>query len=139
MTFPPLFKKIIGDKNYTINPVHRNGMPEKAQWTISYQDEMNSFIFSNQHAWICNDNAWGLHFINNHVAYLGVAQDHITEVFIAKFVNDVDHNNWHGYPADHQANQQDIPDENVLRDWLTNNIIPKQKINKIARGKPCKL
>jgi len=51
---------------------------------------------------------WGLHFRNDNPGYLGLAQDHMTRVFVAslsrmgiKYV--------HGYPADHQKKQPGHP------------------------------
>jgi len=139
MPFPPYAPNVIEGNNYTVNSVHRDRMHGKAQWTITPEEELNVFILAYNRKWLYGDNAWGLYFVNKDVSYLGVAQDHITRVFIAKFVNDVIHNNWHGYPADHQLNQQDIPEDFVLKDWLKNKILPKAKIMKIAKGKPCKL
>ena len=97
------------------------------------------FKFAYTRTWVSNNNAWGVFFNNGEVDYLGVAQDHITQVFIAKFVKDVNHNDWHGYPADHQSHPQDIPDQSVLNDWLVNKILPKAKIRKIQGSMPCKL
>ncbi len=60
-------------------------------------------------------------------------------LFIAKFKNDVPHNTWHGYPADYQRKSQDIPDTEILHDWIANNILTKAKIRKIMAGQPCRL
>ena len=139
MTLPQQISNVIPGANYIVNPFHRNGTPSKSQWTISAQQEIASFSYAHAQSWVCANCAWGLHFVNQNISYLGTAQDHATRVFIAKFVNDINHNNWHGYPADHQINQQDIPDEPILLLWLSQRILPKAKIKKIASGKPCRL
>ncbi len=139
MTVLPFFPNVVSNQNYTIKLDHRNKSKEKSQWTISHQDEVKVFINAYTRNWIYKDNAWGVFFDNRNINYLGVAQDHFTQVFIAKFVNDTNQTDWHGYPADYQLHSQDIPDEAILNDWLIHNVLPKSKINKIARGKPCKL
>ena len=139
MTVLPFFPNVVSNQNYTIKLDHRNKSKEKSQWTVSHQDEITIFVDAYTRIWVNKDNAWGVFFNNGKLDYLGVAQDHFTQVFIAKFINDTAHNNWHGYPADHQSHPQDIPDESILKNWLDNDILPKSKINKIARGKPCKL
>ncbi len=139
MTVLPFFPNVVFNQNYTIKLDHRNKSKEKSQWTVSHQDEVNIFIDAYNRTWVSKDNAWGIFFNHGEIEYLGVAQDHITQVFIAKFVNDIAHTNWHGYPANYQMHSQDIPDESILNNWLVNNILAKSKISKIARGKPCKL
>lgn len=69
--------------------------------------------------------------------YVGVAQDHETQVFVAKFTEDQDV--WHGYPADHRRNHQDIPTEYVLGDWMRARLLTPAKIRKLVRGQPCRL
>jgi hypothetical protein len=140
MTDLPFFPNVVSNQNYTIKLDHRNKSKDKSQWSVSHQDEVFT-IFKNAytHTWVSNNNAWGIFFNNGGLDYLGVAQDHVTQVFIAKFFKDVNHDNWHGYPADHQSNQQDIPDQAILNDWLVNKILPKAKISKIQGGKRCKL
>ena len=139
MTVLPFFPNVVSNQDYTIKLDHRNKTKEKSQWTVSHQDEVSIFIDAYTRTWVSEDNAWGVFFSNGNLDYLGVAQDHVTQIFIAKFVNDVIHNNWHGYPANYQIHSQDIPEESILKNWLDNDILPKSKINKIARGKPCKL
>jgi len=69
--------------------------------------------------------------------YLGVAQDHATQIFIAKFVGAG--GVWHGYPADHQQNQRDIPDESVLLKWMDLKVLSPAKVRKVLRGQLCLL
>ena len=69
--------------------------------------------------------------------YLGVARDHITRVFVAKFTGD--ENVWHGYPADHRGSHRDIPIELVLDGWMRGGLLTPAKIRKLIRGQPCRL
>ncbi len=87
--------------------------------------------------WTTGTHAWGLHVPNGSILYLGVAQDHSTQVFIAKFVDGTAKNDWHGYPADHERNPHDIPDTAILNNWLSSKILSAAKIRKISRGQPC--
>lgn len=124
---------------YTYNSVHRNNMINKSQWQISKPEELRCFVRTDNREWIVGSDGWGLHLEDDCIKYLGVAQDHLTQVFIAKFKNDTPHNTWHGYPADHQTNAQDVPDRQILKNWLEDDLLPKSKIRKIMGMKPCKL
>ena len=80
---------------------------------------------------------WGLHLPAGKPDYLGVAQDHESRIFVAKFVRNQDV--WHGYPADHRRNHQDIPTERVLHGWMRDGLLARAKIRKLTRGQPCRL
>jgi len=123
--------------SYSHNPLHRNNTLEKSQWRIPKDAELLSFQTALDRTWLLSDVGWGLHFENNNPANLGVAQDHKTLVFIAKFVND--RKTWHGYPADHQRNNQDIPDIQIRRKWLKENILPRRTVLQLGKGQPCSL
>jgi hypothetical protein len=124
---------------YGVHPHHRNGMRRKSQWTISEDQERGVFVDARDKNWILQDIGWGLKIVEGRVAYLGVAQNHITQLFVAKFVNGNRKQSWHGYPADHQRHTQDIPNETMLQRWLDDGVLPPQKIAKLQRGKPCSL
>lgn len=110
-------------------------MTEKSQWSISPNQEIVCFNLAHSKGWTEADKGWGLHYSNDVLDYLGLAQDHRTRVFIAKFVGN--QGNWHGYPADHQKNQQDIPTERIRRIWMNDNVLKPAKIRKITKGQPC--
>ena len=122
---------------YTSNPVHRNRTMGKSQWSITIEDENVCFSRAVANAWLVGQEGWGLHYPTGRPKYLGVAQDHTTQVFIAKFVGASEV--WHGYPADHQQNQRDIPDEGVLRKWMDAKFLSPAKVRKVLRGQPCRL
>ena len=122
---------------YSHDPQHRNQTPGKSQWSISRQDESACFAVAHSMGWIDGEKGWGLHCLNGALQYLGFGQDHTTRVFMAKFVGHQD--TWHGYPADHQRNQQDIPSEPVRKIWLHDGVLTAPKIRKITKGQPCRL
>lgn len=122
---------------YAPNPVHRNRTMGKSQWSITINDENVSFSRAVANAWLIGQQGWGLHYPTGRPEYLGVAQDHVTQVFIAKFVGAG--GVWHGYPADHQQNQHDIPDPSVLQKWEEAKFLSRAKVRKINRGQSCLL
>lgn len=94
--------------SYLPNEQHRNGNPEKSQWTISLDDELASFFQAEERGWQESNKAWGLHLVEGRIIYLGVTKNRQTPVFIAKYTCSRDAV-WHGYPADYRNNSQDIP------------------------------
>ena len=122
---------------YRANPVHRDGTWGKSQWQISHDDEIECFDGARARRWFVGEVGWGLHLPGGRPDYVGVAQDHETKVFVAKFTEDQDV--WHGYPADHRRNHQDIPTEYVLGDWMRARLLTPAKIRKLVRGQPCRL
>lgn len=124
---------------YKINPLHRNGSTNKSQWTISENSEIQCFELARVSEWLLPRKGWGLYIVESKPEWLGVAQDHVTQVFIAKFVHDENSSEWHGYPADYRNNQQDIPEEKILKKWLLEERLLPAKIRKIAKGQPCNL
>ena len=124
---------------YIPNPDHRNQTPRKSQWTISIDEEIRCFNVAQVRGWHVNNVGWGLYMPNAHPDWLGVAQDHHTKVFIAKFVSSQHTDTWHGYPADYRRNAHDIPHERVLNSWLQDGIFTPAKIRKITKGQRCSL
>ena len=120
---------------------HRSGSEKKSQWIISKESERLCFTQSP----LLVDNLksrWGLHFENSQVSYLGKSKSEnppIRSLLIAKFVHDKQNDYWHGYPGDHEENNQDIPPEEVTKFWQDKGYLSKAKISKINGGKRCKL
>ena len=123
---------------YLHHPDHRNWTHGKSKWSISEWDERDVFTVSSNRNWGIEKKRWGIYFQENRPAYLGLAQDHITQVFLAKFVTG-NGTEWHGYPADHQKNNQDRPPVELQQTWMDDDVLPKAKIRKIAKGQPCNL
>lgn len=124
---------------YICHPVHRNGRPGKSQWTINEQEEVDCFRQTFQAQWIIDHKGWGLHIVNGFPYKLGVAQDRVTDVFVAKFVGNQQIAEWHGFPADHRKNSSDKVDEAVAWDWLERGFLTGAKVRKLIAGQPCRL
>ncbi|HET9283924.1 MAG TPA: hypothetical protein VFR24_18400 [Candidatus Angelobacter sp.] len=127
---PPV---IGGNLVYVPNPVHRNNTRGKSQWTINETQEVSSFNYSNNEGWIRETTGWGLHLVNGSPDYLGVARDHKTQVFVAKFVDANKSRTWHGYPTDFL----DRPPEHILRGWKP--LLRTRILKKLSLGQPCSL
>ena len=121
---------------------HRNGSSNKSQWIISEVAERKCFCKAVT-IWRCEDfTCWGLHLENNQTSYLGVTKSSAPKprkLFVAKFIDSNKNSKWHGYPADHIANQQDIPPEVVLSKWYDDNHLRLVTIRKLSKGQKCKL
>jgi hypothetical protein len=89
--------------------------------------------------WIFEENGWGLFIDKDIINYLGIINNRNTSIFIAKFVVDINHNAWHGYPADYQFKAQDVPDKEVINKWIKEKYITKAKARKIMMGQSCRI
>ena len=57
------------------------------------------------------------------------------ELYIARFVHDVAHKVWHGYPADGELGDQDIPSSYYLKQWKAKGYFTSAQLSKIHKGK----
>ena len=117
--------------------MHRNGALGKSQWRILVSEEISCFDRARAAGWLDSDVGWGLHLPNRTPAYVGVARDHETRVFVARFTGNL--RVWHGYPADHRQSYGDIPTERVLGRWMRDGLLSRAKVRKLTRGQPCRL
>ena len=125
---------------YINHPDHRNNLGNKSQWRISEDEERTVFSITWNRGWAANCLGWGAHFPNGAAEYLGVAQDHATPVFIAKFVDSSATGIWHGYPVDHSRNfPGNVPDLDILNQWMADGIISTAKRRRIQKGQRCRL
>jgi len=140
-TMPPRLKTytLSSGINYCHHPDHRSGIIGKSQWRISESDERDIFRSAITKHWLIETVGWSLYISNGQIQYLGVAQDHLRRVFIAKFVDKGKRRNWHGYPVDHQRSTFDIPAPEVLKMWIDEGLLSNAKIRKITKGQPCNL
>lgn len=122
-----------------IHPHHRNGNPNKSQWTVSMCDELWAFVVSRIQGWVGKGQAWALHVVRGNVSVVGVSSDRARDLHLCRFVDPNSNNRWHGFPADYQVRQQDIPPVSVLRQWLGASLISKSAMRKIKQGQPCNL
>ena len=118
---------------------HRNRSPRKSQWTIPENEERRVFSHAYAQGWYTDTTGWGLRLVNGLVCDVGTSVDQIRHLFIAKFVDGNSKSQWHGYPADHVMNQQDLPDVTLLRTWSTDGYLSFAKVRKIVRRQPCVL
>jgi hypothetical protein len=128
-----------GNNPYCIHPDHRNGNPNKSQWTITEEEERAAFVRAVEHEWLLQNRGWGLHLHQEQPQYLGTSKGQAAALFVAKFVSSGAQVSWHGYPADHQRNIQDIPESKVLKSWIDLRLLALPKIRKLMKGQPCSL
>jgi hypothetical protein len=126
--------------SYTINLKHRNGTPAGSQWIITQKEERDCFETSANRSWLLERTGWGLYFDETNVlSYLGRAVDRDRLLVVAKFVASETPVVWHGYPADHERNNHDIPDQSILKSWVRERVLPRPTMRKIMSGQPCRL
>ena len=137
----------IGNGVYYVHKMdHRDQSYEKSQWTITEVEERTCFTFAHQSNWSepgKNYNCCGLYIdVKSQVTYLGVSKPNgpeKIEIFIAKFVDGNKNSIWHGYPANHVKNNQDIPPKEVLMKWANAGYIRMSQVRKLIGGQKCKL
>ncbi len=134
---------IVQGVRYIHKSDHRDGTNEKSQWIIGRENERLCFeqsqLFIDEKE---GKTRWGLHFEDKQIANLGKSKSESPPVrllFIGKFVNDKQNDYWHGYPADFEENNQDIPPEEVTGYWREQHYLSKAKISKISGGRKCRL
>lgn len=139
---------------YWVNPHHRDKRPDKSQWTIIPDEELKCFTSSWQSRWYKRsvidgevmashlDESFGLYLIDNVPHTLGIRKRKAiqegkdkAELLIARFIPDEAHKKWHGYPADGELNDQDIPSDFYLKEWKKSNYFKPAQISKIKRGR----
>jgi hypothetical protein len=125
---------------YIPNPKHRGQHQGESRWTITENEEHESFQRAWHENWCIGNKGFGLHLVQDvngkfKPQNLGLIEDHKTMVFIAKFVSDPNHQ-WHGYPADHRK-KQDRPERAILQKWIAAELVPGSKIRKIGCGQRC--
>lgn len=125
--------------HYVHKADHRDNSPQKSQWAISEADERNVFGRTLDERWYEEATGWGLHLTDNVIQELGIGVDRMRRLFVAKFVDGNRKSEWHGYPADHLANQRDVPDGSYLVSWCERGYMSIAKMRKIVQRKPCSL
>jgi hypothetical protein len=118
---------------------HRDGSRQKSQWIISQLDERGSFILMYDSNWKHDHIGWGLHIQDRCANYLGTDNTGTYHLIVAKFVDGDRIEKWHGYPADHTYNPQDIPSRDILWQWKNMGYIGTCKVRKILKGQRCNL
>ncbi len=134
-----IFDEVRPGIRYGCHPDHRNGNRAKSQWTIQQAEEITAFTYCYDHTWFIGDRAWGLHYQQGSLTYLGVGVDRQRALFVARFEDGNSNQQWHGYPADHQRNVHDRLPEQLKELWIRNGVLDPAKVRKLSRGQPCSL
>lgn len=126
------------EHKYILANHHRNGQnSNKSLWTITRDEEVESFILMYTNNWIANNNkGWSLHRVNYSNEILGLSTQK-ENVQIAKFVDSSNNLQWHGYPVDYRKSVHDRPTAEILKDWVGKRIIKRADMSKILQGKGC--
>lgn len=122
---------------YWVHPHHRDNRPDKSQWTIIPDEEFECFVKA-----IIKDKTFGLYLKDEKPHVLGKRKlkaiqegKKDAELYIARFVHDVAHKVWHGYPADGELGDQDIPSSYYLKKWKAKGYFTSAQLSKIHKGK----
>lgn len=122
---------------YWVHPHHRDNRPDKSQWTIIPDEEFECFVKA-----IIKDKTFGLYLKDEKPLVLGKRKlkaiqegKKDAELYIARFVHDVAHKVWHGYPADGELGDQDIPSSYYLKQWKAKGYFTSAQLSKIHKGK----
>lgn len=120
---------------YLVVDYHRNNTPGKSQWIISEREEIKCFENAVINKWSDESNYFSLKKdVRKKLVALGKNKFH-EKLYLAKYT--ANPKDWHGYPADHVRNSNDIPSQVILDSWMKNKTLPKHKVFKIQQGKPC--
>jgi len=119
---------------YVHNEVHRNQTSNKGQWSVTKEEERDSFKNSFEKKWLRATEGWGLHIVAGKAAYLGTDRvGHLA--FFAMFIDKNTSGVWHGFPA----TPLDSPSPDVVRAWLDGGFVRKKTLRLLTMGQPCTL
>lgn len=127
----------IQNKQYRINEQHRNNNPNKSQWIIDHNIELEIFEGCIQHKWLssCEKYAYGLLIRSQKPDKIGktaTSSSSPQELYIAKFC--CDQNIWHGFPCGDKGDDfEKISDETIIN-WRENKYFSKKTLSKINKG-----
>lgn len=123
---------------YTISKKHRGENKSKSNWTIPKPEEVTLFTDALKKGYEEECFAWNLLLDGEAICEVGRSSEGL-ELKLAKFVDANKKDQWHGYPANYQKNNQDIPPYNVLKLWMNSKLISAATMAKIRKGQPCNL
>jgi hypothetical protein len=133
-------QKTIQGHLYLSKADHRDGTPEKSQWTIALEDEFASFDRTLSESWAQAKAGWGLHIVDDKARYVGRSALNYgaspKDLFMIFFnIAQVAH----GYPSDPQRSKREIPPDSIRAAWLAKQYLRPVVVRKLGRGQPCKL
>lgn len=118
---------------------HRNNNPQKAQWTIPVDEELDCFAITKEKNWIDEEHVrgWGIIVNRNGHKVIGYVRNkgENIDVYIARFVGMRSEDVWHGYPANVAQQTSDRPAEFVLNTWRNLKYISNSEYSRIRRGR----
>ncbi len=129
-------QKLHNQDDYFFHPKHRKaGNANASVWCVSYKVEYilaDTGIKNNYLETKCPLTAFNVLKAQNSLQVVGHNSQN-KPCYIAKFVNS-NPNQWHGYPGDYIANNQDKPSQNTLEKFVSANLISKRDMRRISRG-----
>ncbi|MDD2396172.1 MAG: hypothetical protein PHG12_10580 [Sphaerochaeta sp.] len=128
-----------GSMNYIfVKYHHQKILLSKSVWTISQSAELKMFVDSISLKYFDSnyESSYNIIFNNNCLQMIGESPNN-DPLFIGKFISKDKAINWHGYPANHIKNRQDIPPDSILTSWK-NAGLSTRDIKRIKKGKPIK-
>jgi hypothetical protein len=120
---------------YYFKPDHRDLTAVKSQWTVPEEDELQ--IFEEGYR---NDGSivfWQLRLHGGAVAVVGSSAAQFgpaRHLHLAMFRGA--NLPWHGYPADTQRNNQDVPPPHVVALWVNSNLLSKRQAVRLRGRRP---
>ena len=132
-------ERLTNGDDYLFIDKHRDGFSGASKWTIIYQLEFQIADFGtiNYREECASDSklaqAYNFYKHGGHLQFVGVDKDN-NQVKLGKFVL-TKTGLWHGYPTDYWDNTQDKPKKETLEKMMNNNLIDKNQMKKIRRGK----
>lgn len=135
-------EKMYNSDNYLFYSKHRSTSNNNAsRWVIEMNEELLMCENAIKKGYIQPHSpvkkfAYNLIRESHHLKIIGVSatKNQNINLKIAKFNNDVSNNMWHGYPANHIANNQDKPIDSILSEMVKNGLITKQEMRRIKKG-----
>ena len=126
------------EKQYKVNPQHRDVNPNKIQWRVSINVELDLFRVSYDSCWFNQDKTWcfGIMSDDGKPQILGDSAKNNpppTDLHFAKFV--CDQSLWHGYPFGKASSDLGQIPKQVLDSWKKDNHISNAVKNKIHKGR----
>lgn len=138
------FNEMYNSDNYYFYSKHRSKVNKVASvWLIDLKEEFSLCEDAIKKRYLQDDFksdnkrfAYNLKRTSNKLAILGESNSNAKHygLIIAKFNNDIEKRIWHGYPADYIANQQDKPNDSILKEMIKKKLITPREMNKIKRG-----
>lgn len=134
-------KTSVGE-SYVHKSYHRNGNPNKSQWTVVPTIEVHLFEISYQNVRNTSPVLWSLHIENGVPVAVGIsctAKPPQRPLKIARFNHHKRPDYWSGYPADYRSRHQDRPPISVLKEWVAAGIISTADMSRVRGSKACNL